>query len=169
MAKPQHDEPRAPLNLEELLEILVKTKKLEPARAQEIAGRATTLRSQVLKERVGSVRSQAAARYEASPAELVAAARLSEASNPKRTLDEDVIAEVIAAAADVPYLKIDPVKVNADLVTSTQEAFEVRNLHLPIAVSQLHRRQPAPVDPLFHGLTGDIQDLGDVVRRKEPL
>ena len=134
MAKPQHDEPRAPLNLEELLEILVKAKKLEPARAQEIAGRSTTLRSQVLKERVGSVRSQAAARYEASPAELVAVARLSDASNAKRTLDEDAIAEVVAAAADVPYLKIDPVKVNAGLVTSTlSRPFARRHAVIPVA------------------------------------
>jgi general secretion pathway protein E len=134
MAKPQHDEPRAPLGLEELLEILVAAGKLEAARAPEIAARATTLRSQVLKERVGSVRSQAAARYEASPAELVAVARLADASNAKRTLDEDLIAETIAAAADVPYLKIDPVRVNADLVTSTlSRPFARRHAVVPVA------------------------------------
>ena len=136
MAKPQHDEPRAPLGLEELLELLVKAGKLEAVRAPEIAGRATTLRSQVLKERVGSVRSQAAARYEASPAELVAVARLADASNAKRTLDEDLIAETIAAAADVPYLKIDPVRVNADLVTSTlSRPFARRHAVVPVARS----------------------------------
>ena len=136
MAKPQHDDPRAPLGLEELLEILVKAGRLEAAKGQEIAGRATTLRSQVLKERVGSVRSQAAARYEASPAELVAVARLADASNAKRTLDEDLIAETIAAAADVPYLKIDPVRVNADLVTSTlSRPFARRHAVVPVARS----------------------------------
>ncbi len=135
MPKPTpNDGPRAPLSLEELLEILVSAKKLEPAKGQEIAGRATTLRSQVLKERVGSVRSQAAARYEASPAELVAIARPSDASNTKRPLDEDAIAEAIAAAADVPYLKIDPVKINADLVTSTlSRPFARRHAVIPIA------------------------------------
>jgi general secretion pathway protein E len=134
MAKPPHDEPRAPLGLEELLELLVAAGKLEAARAPEIAARATTLRSQVLKERVGSVRSQAAARYEASPAELVAVARLADASNAKRTLDEDLIAETIAAAADVPYLKIDPVRVNADLVTSTlSRPFARRHAVVPVA------------------------------------
>ena len=134
MAKPQNDEPRAPLNLEELLELLVKAKRLEPAKAQEIAGRATTLRSQVLKERVGSLRSQAAARYEASPAELVAVLRLADASNPKRTLDEDAVAETVAAAADVPYLKIDPVKVDPDLVTRTlSRPFARRHAVIPVA------------------------------------
>jgi general secretion pathway protein E len=133
MAKPRNDDPRTPLSLEELLELLVKAKRLEPGRAQEVAGRATTLRSQVLKERVGSVRSQAAARYEASPAELVAVLRLADAINPKRTLDEDAIAEAVAAAADVPYLKIDPVKVDPDLVTRTlSRPFARRHAVVPI-------------------------------------
>jgi general secretion pathway protein E len=88
----------------------------------------------VLKERVGSVRSQAAARYEASPAELVAILRLADASNPKRTLDEDALAEAIATAADVPYLKIDPVRVDADLVTrSLSRPFARRHAVLPVA------------------------------------
>jgi general secretion pathway protein E len=134
MVKPQHDDPRAPLSLEELLELLVKAQRLEPAKAKEIAGRATTLRSQVLKERVGSVRSQAAARYEASPAELIAVLRLADASNPKRTLDEDAIAEAIAAAADTPYLKIDPVRVAPDLVTRTlSRPFARRHAVIPVA------------------------------------
>jgi general secretion pathway protein E len=134
MAKPQSDEPRAPLSLEELLELLVNAKRIEPQKAQEVAGRATTLRSQVLKERVGSVRSQAAARYEASPAELVAVLRLADAGNPKRTLDEDAIAETIAAAADLPYLKIDPVRVDTELVTRTlSRPFARRHVVIPVA------------------------------------
>ena len=40
--------------------------------AAEVASRATTLKSRVLKDRVGSVRSQAASRYDVTPAELVA-------------------------------------------------------------------------------------------------
>ena len=120
--------------MEELLELLVKAKRLEPTKVAEIAGRATTLRSQVLKERVGSVRSQAAARYEASPAELVAVLRLTDASNAKRTLDEDAIAEAIAAASDVPYLKIDPVRVDPDLVTRTlSRPFARRHAVIPVA------------------------------------
>ncbi len=134
MPKPSQDEARAPLTLEELLELLMAAGRIAPERAKEIAGRATTLRSQVLKERVGSVRSQAAARYEASPAELVATARLQDASQPKRALDEDVIAEALAARADVPYLKIDPVRVNADLVTSTlSRPFARRHAVIPVA------------------------------------
>jgi hypothetical protein len=44
---------RPALGLEELLELLVQHRLLEEAQAREVAGRATTLRSSVLKERVG--------------------------------------------------------------------------------------------------------------------
>jgi len=70
------EEPRSPLTLDELLDLLTRAELLSPEKAKEIAARSVTLRSQVLKERVGSVRSQAAARYEVSPAEIVAAAEI---------------------------------------------------------------------------------------------
>ena len=116
---PAGGEPRSALTLEELLEILRAAGLLTPEQAKEIGGRGATLRSRVLKERVGSVRSQAAARYDATPAEVVAAADLQNAKNPRRKLDEDQIAEAIAAATGVPYLKIDPLKIDGDLITKT--------------------------------------------------
>ena len=127
-------DPRPPISLTELIEILVRGKVISAQQGKDLEARATTLRSRALKDRVGSVRSQAAARYEASPAELVAVLRLADASNPKRTLDEDAIAETIAAAADTPYLKIDPVKVDPELVTRTlSRPFARRHAVIPVA------------------------------------
>jgi len=126
-------EPRAPLDLPELLELLVGQGLLERDTGREIGGRATTLRSRVLKQRVGSVRSQAAARYDTTPAELVAAADAPNARQPRRALDEDTIAEAIAAGAGLPYLKIDPLKVDSGLVTSTlSRPFARRHVVLPL-------------------------------------
>jgi hypothetical protein len=50
MAKPQAPEPelRSAIGLEDLLGLLVKTKRLAPERAPDIASRARTLASQVL-------------------------------------------------------------------------------------------------------------------------
>ncbi|HEX2486895.1 MAG TPA: type II/IV secretion system protein, partial [Myxococcota bacterium] len=112
-------EARSPLTLEELLEILRAAGLVTPEQAREIAGRSTTLRSRVLKERVGSVRSQAAARYDATPAEVVAAADLQNAKNPRRKLDEDAVAEAVSAASGVPYLKLDPLRIDGDLIAKT--------------------------------------------------
>src|SRR5262245_22729636 len=127
-------EPRAAVGLEDLLALLVKDGRLAPDRASDVAARARTLASQVVKEKVGSVRSQAAARTEVSPAEIIVAARVPNAADPRRTLDEDAIAECLARAADVPYLKIDPLKVDGALVTKTlSRPFARRHVVVPVA------------------------------------
>ena len=135
MAKPQAPEAelRSAIGLEDLLGLLVKSGRLAPERVQDVAARARTLASQVLKEKVGSVRSQAAARYEVSPAEIVTAAKVPSAADPKKTLDEDAVAECLAEAADVPYLKIDPLKVDGGLVTRTlSRPFARRHAVVPV-------------------------------------
>ena len=127
-------EMRPQLSLEELLELLVRTERIDDATSRDIAAREKTLHSQVLKDRVGSVRSQAAARYDVSPAEIVAIAHVADARNPKRRLDEDGIAEVLAEAADLPYLKLDPLKIDNNLVTrSLSRPFARRHAVLPVA------------------------------------
>jgi len=135
MAKPQapEGELRSAIGLEDLLGLLVKTKRLAPERAQDVAARARTLASQVLKDKVGSVRSQAAARYEVSPAEIVTAAKVPTAADGRKLLDEDAVAECLAEAADLPYLKIDPLKVDGALVTRTlSRPFARRHAVVPV-------------------------------------
>ncbi len=125
--------PRPPLSLQELTDILRKDEYLNVQQAREIEARATTLRSRVLKEKVGSVRSQAASRYDVSPAEIVAAAALPHPKLPHKKLDEDAIAECVARAAGLPYQKIDPLRLDNDLITKTLSRPFVRR-HSVIAV-----------------------------------
>jgi general secretion pathway protein E len=134
MQKPISDiEMRPPLSLEEILEKLVRAERIPVEKARDVAARAKTLSSQVLKDRVGSVRSQAAARYEVSPAEIISTAHLYDSQNPKREVDEDAIAQVIADAADLPYLKIDPLSVDGELVTRTlSRPFARRHAVIPV-------------------------------------
>ena len=136
MPKPhaREAELRTAVGLDDLLALLVKAGRLAPDRSSDVAARARTLASQVVKEKVGSVRSQAAARTDVSPAEIVVAARVPNAADPRRTLDEDAIAECLAQAADVPYLKIDPLKVDGALVTKTlSRPFARRHVVVPVA------------------------------------
>jgi general secretion pathway protein E len=126
--------PRPAMGLDEVLELLVRESLLSEQAAKEIESRATTLKSRVLKEQVGSVRSQAAARYEVSPAEIVAIAGIQHPENPHRKVNEDTVAEVLAKASGVPYLKIDPLKIDNDLVTkSLSRAFARRHAVIPVA------------------------------------
>jgi general secretion pathway protein E len=117
--KVQRPEARLALGLGELLELLVKYELLTEAQSRDIDSRSTTLKSRVLKERVGSVRSQAAARYDVTPAEIVAAAALPLPKHAHRKLDEDAVAQLLSKASGTPYLKIDPLRVNNDLVVKT--------------------------------------------------
>ena len=138
---------RPPISLEELLEGLVEADRVGPDQAADVAARARTLHSQVLKERVGSVRSQAAARYDVSPMEVVAAARLLDRQNKGKKLTEDAIAEHLAGLAGLGHQKIDPLKVDAKLVTKTlSRPFARRHAVVPVAQTEKGLRL-AIIDP----------------------
>ncbi|MDH3521332.1 MAG: GspE/PulE family protein [Myxococcales bacterium] len=124
---------RTALGLEELLEHLVAQELLSEKQMGDVLGRATTLRSTVLKERVGSVRSQAAARYDVTPAEIVNAARLPHPARSRQRIDENAVAEALARAAGTPYLKIDSLKIDNDLVAKTlSRPFARRHVVVPV-------------------------------------
>ncbi|MBW2400952.1 MAG: type II/IV secretion system protein [Deltaproteobacteria bacterium] len=126
--------PRPALGLDEVLALLVRAELLSEQAAREIEARSTTLKSRVLKEQVGSVRSQAAARYEVSPAEIISIAGLQHPASPHRKVDLEVVAQVLADESGVPYQKIDPIKIDNDLVTKTlSRAFARRHAVIPVA------------------------------------
>jgi general secretion pathway protein E len=156
---PAGGEPRSALTLEELLEILRGAGLMTPEQAKEVGGRGATLRSRVLKERVGSVRSQAAARYDATPAEVIAAADLQNAKNPRRKLDEDSIAEAIAEASGVPYLKIDPLKIDGDLITKTMSRPFARRHAVIVVGLAANTLRIALTDPNDSALRDSLESL----------
>ncbi len=124
---------RTALGLEELLEHLRNQGLLSEEQSRSIEARATTLRSAVLKDRVGSVRSQAATRYDASPAEIVAAAALAHPTESGRRIDEDLIAKALSKASGQPYQKIDPLRVDSELVSKTlSRPFARRHVVVPV-------------------------------------
>jgi general secretion pathway protein E len=150
---------RPALGLEELLELLVQHQLLEEGQAREVTSRATTLRSSVLKERVGSVRSQAAARYDVSPAEIVAAARFPDPDPKQGKIDENSVAKVLAGAAGTPYLKIDPLAVDNDLVAKTlSRPFAHRHVVIPIA-RERDAIAMAVTDPFDTALRDSLEQL----------
>jgi len=148
---------RPPLGLQELLGILTTREVVSAERAKDIEVRSATLRSRVLKERVGSVRSQAASRYDVAPAEIVAAALAPHPKVDNRVVDEDVIAEAVAAAAGLPWLKIDPLKLDNELISKAlSRPFARRHVVVPVArngdVVKL-----AISDPMDSGLRESLQ------------
>src|SRR5262245_19684263 len=158
-ATPAAGDPRPALSLVELLELLVREQLLSPQQSRDIEARSTTLRSRVLKEHVGSVRSQAAARYEVSPAEVVAAAQLPHPAKSHRRIDEEAIAECVARAAKLRYLKIDPLRLDNDLISKTFSRPFVRH-HVVIPVGTDNGAlQLALCDPFDSGLRETLADI----------
>ncbi|MEY3014196.1 MAG: hypothetical protein RIT45_2931 [Pseudomonadota bacterium] len=115
------------LDLDRLLELLEQAGMLDATAAADVrmkaGGRQRQLERQ--RERAG------AADVPVSPAELVASFRL-----PARgagTITEARIQQAVADAASVPYVDIDPLKVDASLVTGTvSQAYARKNAVLPL-------------------------------------
>jgi general secretion pathway protein E len=148
---------RPALTLEELLELMVEHDIATPEATAEVAGRATTLKSLVLKDRVGSVRSQAASRYDVTPAELVVAAKLPHPKRPKAFLDEDSMAQLLAHAAGQPYHKIDPLRIDNNLVAKTLSRPFARH-HVVIPVKRdTDGLCIALIDPFDSGLRAELE------------
>jgi general secretion pathway protein E len=157
----QLPEPRPPLSLSELVELLARAGLLTPEQAKDVESREVTLRSRVLKEKVGSVRSQAAARYDASAAELVSAAAFPHPTKSHRRLDEDAIAECIAAAAELPYVKLDPLSLDSELIGKTfSRPFASRHAVIPVGHDG-DRLQLALCDPFDSALRENLEQLVD--------
>jgi general secretion pathway protein E len=155
----EYADPRPALSLDEVLERLVAESLLTEQSAKEIESRATTLKSRVLKEQVGSVRSQAAARYEVTPAEIVAIAGISHPESPHRKIDEGTVAQVLAADSGIPYLKIDPLKVDNDLITkSLSRAFARRHAVIPVA-KEGETLTLTVIDPFDTALRESLENL----------
>jgi general secretion pathway protein E len=149
---------RPPLALQELLDLLTRRELLSAPQAKDIAGRSVTLRSRVLKERVGSVRSQAASRYQVAPPEIVSAASLPHPTRSGRQVDEDAIAECIATEVGLPYLKIDPLRLDNMLIGKTFSRPFVRR-HVVIPISDDGRvLQLALSDPFDSALREQLRD-----------
>lgn len=150
---------RSALSLSELLDLVIRTGRMAPDQRAEVANRENTLRSQVLKDKVGSLRSQAAARYDVSPAEIIATARVPDSENSGRAIDEDVIAQCLAEAAGLPHAKIDPLRVDGELVTKTfSRPFARRHAVLPVGVTD-KGLQLAVTDPFDAALRHTLEDL----------
>ncbi len=69
-----------------------------------------------------------------SPAEVISSFNLEIPGGNGRILTEDAITQVIAKAAGIPYLKIDPLKLDLEVVTSPiPRPFAMKHLIVPVA------------------------------------
>ncbi len=122
------------LTIEFVTALLRKKKLIGETEEREILIRGEGQRARLRKsqESMYSAKRQTASEF-VSPAEVIASLSLPLAIDPKKTLTEDMITEVIAEEVGLPYRKIDPLKLNLDIVTShIPRPFAQRYLVVPI-------------------------------------
>ena len=69
--------------------------------------------------------------------DVITSLKLDRKDDPSKTLDEETIFQVLAKVWKIPYVKIDPLKLDLNLVTTTiPHSFAIKHLVLPIAIKE---------------------------------
>lgn len=127
MEAPSRPRNRLDFNLTLVVRALTRAQLLGDEQRQLIAARESSVRARLVRER-GRGKP-----YEPSPIEIVAALNLPHPSRPGQLLDEDVLSEAAAAEAGVEYRKIDPLKLDMNLITRLlSRPFAERHAALPL-------------------------------------
>lgn len=125
--------PVGKLAFDELLDMLLEVGAIDEVKKRDLLAREETLRNKFLRNKFGpaGLRDK---RYHVSATELVDAARLLHPDAPGRTIDEDILAQLLAQAAHLPYKKIDPLEIDMGLITrALPRGFARRHVMLPLA------------------------------------
>jgi general secretion pathway protein E len=95
--------------------------------------------------------------------DVITAMELRRADDPSKVLDEETVFQALARVWKVPYKKIDPLKMDLNLVTTTiPHRFAIKHLVLPIAIEDGCLTVATP-DPFNEEV---IQDIAQVSKLK---
>ena len=119
--------------------ILVRKRLLTKAKAKEILEKKDTLTRELDKRRRIKQEDSAPGPPAGGPAsiiDVIASLNLERADDKARILDEEMIYQLLAEEWKIPFKKIDPLKLDLNLVTLTiPRSFALRHLVLPIAIT----------------------------------
>ena len=122
-----------PLSFARLLDMLEETGALTAADKRDLLSREDNLRARFLRSKYGPKALNAPKKYTVSAPELVDAARIPHPEAKGRTIDEDIVAQLLAQARNLPYKKIDPLELDMGLITKVlPKGFAQRHSMLPI-------------------------------------
>ena len=127
-----------PFSAKLVCKVLLKRKLITEEQEQGIHKKRSGLQAKLEKLRAmqqASTSSKARISCPVTIVDVISALNLDRADDPEKTLDEDVIYQSLAKAWGVAYKKIDPLKLDLNLVTgSIPHSFAMKHLVLPIAV-----------------------------------
>lgn len=115
-----------PFSPKRVCEILAKAGLLSVQQAKEILKREDKIRTTLQKGKVHPV----------TIVDVITSLHLTKEKDPPRPLDEEDIYQALAEAWHIPYKKIDPLKLDLNVVTTTiPHSFATKHLVLPISIS----------------------------------
>ena len=119
--------------LEYVADLLAKQGILTDDAKRTAFARENVQRARLLREKAGSGAGRGLRRAELSPVEVLASFRFPDARRDAELVDEDKATEAVAQAIGVPYRKIDPLKLDAQLITRTlSRPFARKHAVLPL-------------------------------------
>src|SRR5512136_33233 len=154
------------LTADVLCDILLKKGAISPEQAKEIKLRQDQQRMKILKARGESMqRGRLYLEDEVSAIEVAASLELPAPDAPGKVLTEDMITEIVAQHVGLPFKKIDPLKLNAEVITQIlSRAFARKNYAVPIARED-DRLTVAVADPFNLEVVENIARMGYKVAR----
>ncbi len=129
-----------PLSDESICQVLVRQQLISAHKADEILKRKTALKKRLSKQREKNVDPDLpSSRIETlvTMIDVIHALNLKQETRPELALDEEAIFLALAEGWKIPYKKVDPVKLDLNVVTTTiPRNFAIKHLVLPIAISE---------------------------------
>lgn len=130
--------PQNAFHPERVCQILLQKKLLSRANAKEILRKKDVLLQKLEKVRLQKFENTPAAELISNPltiVDVIASLKLSRLDNPGLPLDEETVYQTLAGHWKIPYFKIDPLKLDLNVVTTTiPRSFAMKHLALPVEV-----------------------------------
>lgn len=106
---------------------------IDEGKRRELLSQEQQLEARFIRNKYGPQALKSPKKYAVSAAELVQEARLPHPEAPDRLIDEDILAQLLSQAANIPYKKIDPLELDMGLITRVlPKGFAERHLILPL-------------------------------------
>jgi general secretion pathway protein E len=119
--------------LEFVTEILAKAGMLTDDQRRTAFARENAQRARLLRDQASRSGGRALRRAEISPVEVLASFQFPDATRDSELVDEDKATQAVARAVGLPYRKIDPLKLDAQLITRTlSKPFARKHAVLPL-------------------------------------
>ncbi len=117
--------------VEWLADLLVREGSLSDRQRSDVVRNEKSLRQKILRKKVADAQARRMPQYTVSPAEVIASAAFNAVDG--KPLTEDHIMQALATFVGLPYLKLDPLKLNERLITETMSRpFARRHVCLPV-------------------------------------